>query len=215
LSHLNGSEVLTANKHAFEPFDEDKKILLVEANDALMKVDKRGESHNAFAGNFNHYLSTQAEYYDLCIIDTNPNPDIRMLSALVSTDYVLSPIQLNQEAIDGIGELLNNPTVGLNKIRKAINPNLTFLGLLPNLVEPTPFQKNNLKILSENFGKLLFKHEKGGFCAVKRSTAIPEAQALGSPLWLIPKTSARDSSKNLNRIFDTLLSVMELDNDND
>ena len=40
--------------------------------------------------------------FDVCVIDTNPNPDIRVIAALASADFVLSPIQLNQEAMDGV-----------------------------------------------------------------------------------------------------------------
>ena len=47
--------------------------------------------------------------FDVCVIDTNPNPDIRLIAALASADFVLSPIQLNQEAIDGVRALLQSP----------------------------------------------------------------------------------------------------------
>ena len=45
------------------------------------------------------------------MIDTHPNPDIRLIAALASADFVLSPIQLNQEAVDGVKALLTHPRV--------------------------------------------------------------------------------------------------------
>lgn len=53
---------------------------------------------------------------------------IRVIAALVSADFVLSPIQLiqlNQEAMDGVSALLNHDRVGLRKIKAALNPKLT------------------------------------------------------------------------------------------
>ena len=74
------------------------------------------------------------------MIDTNPNPDIRVIAALASADFVLSPMQLNQEAMDGVSGLLNHERVGLRKIKAVLNAKLVLIGLLPTLVEPTPFQ---------------------------------------------------------------------------
>ena len=59
------------------------------------------------------------------MIDTHPNPDIRVIAALASADFVLSPIQLNQEAIDGVRALLHHQRVGIHKIKALLNPKLT------------------------------------------------------------------------------------------
>lgn len=49
---------------------------------------------------------------------------IRVIAA-VSAGFVLSPIQPNQEAMDGVSALLNHERVGLRKIKAALNPKLT------------------------------------------------------------------------------------------
>ena len=64
-------------------------------------------------------------HFDVCVIDTHPNPDIRVIAALATADYVLSPLQLNQEAIDGVRALLHHQRVGFHKIRAMLNPKLT------------------------------------------------------------------------------------------
>ena len=51
---------------------------------------------------FRSFLAAVNDAFDVCVIDTNPNPDIRVIAALASADFVLSPIQLNQEAMDGV-----------------------------------------------------------------------------------------------------------------
>lgn len=185
-------------------------FLLVESDNAeLLAMEKRADAHNAFANNLLAFLKSVDEDFDVCIIDTNPNPDIRQLCSLVVCDYVLSPIQLNQEAIDGIGDLLNHATTGLRKIQSAINPKLKFLGILPNLVEPTPFQKDNLKDLAAHYSKLLVPLDVG-FAAIKKTTAIPEAQALGLPVWKLGKTSGREAWNQIKPVFEKISTMMEL-----
>ena len=156
----------------------------------------------------NEFLKAVDDQFDVCIIDTNPNPDIRQLASLVVSDFVLSPIQLNQEAIDGIGDLLNHDTVGIRKIKATINPKLELIGLLPNLVEPTPFQRENLKDLSTHYSKLLIPLDGGGFAAIKKTTAIPEAQALGLPVWKLGKTTGRTAWKHIKPTFEKIASIM-------
>jgi len=174
-----------------------------------MKMERQADKHNLFATNLHGFLAAHNDQFDVCIIDTNPNPDIRQLASLVVADYVLSPIQLNQEAIDGIGDLLNHPTIGIRKIKEAINPKLELIGILPNLVEPTPFQKENFRDLSEHFGKLLINMNKG-YALIKKTTAIPEAQAAGIPMWDIKKTSARTAWRQIQPVFKIITQRMEI-----
>ena len=72
-----------------------------------------------------------------------PNPDVRLIAALASADFVLLPIQLDQQAMNGVHGLLNHDRVGVREIRAVLNPNLQLIGLLPTMVEPTLFQKAN------------------------------------------------------------------------
>lgn len=189
---------------------EGAEFVLVSADNAeLLKMEKQADKHNSFASNLQTFLQAVDKDFDVCIIDTNPNPDIRQLSALVVSDYVLSPLQLNQEAIDGIGDLLNHDTIGIRKIKAVINPKLNLIGILPNMVEPTPFQRDNFRELSAHFAKLLIPMEVG-FAAIKKNTAIPEAQAAGIPVWKLGKTSARDAWVQIKPIFEKIASIMEV-----
>lgn len=187
--------------------EADPFVLIAADGNELMNLEKRAANHNQFAGNLNGFCKGMAEQFDFCIIDTNPNPDIRQLSALIAADFVLAPIQLNQEAIDGIAGLLNHEKIGIKKIQAALNPKLKLLGILPNLVEPTPFQRNNLAALVGQFSSLLIKTE-AGYAAIKKSTAIAEAQAAGLPVWKLQKTSARDGWNQIKPVFDTLFKEM-------
>lgn len=160
-----------------EPF------VLVPASDALMGLERQPAQHTPFAQAFRDFLASVRGQFDVCVVDTNPN--IRVIAALASADYLLSPIQLSQEAIDGVRALLHHPRVGFHKIKAVLNPKLTLLGLMPVLVEPTPFQKANFVNLIERHRSLLIplSERVGDFARIPRRSAIAEAQAEGLVLW--------------------------------
>ncbi len=189
-------------------------IVIVPGHDSLTQLERRREEHNAFATNLRNALKAWADF-DVCLIDTNPNPDIRYASAVISTDYLLAPIQLNQEAIEGIYGLINHPRYGITRIKATLNPNLTFLGILPNLVEPTPFQRGNLQALAARFGmRLLCRRDETGAIAfgyIPKRSAMAEAQAASVFLPDLPKTAARDAWREVKPVFDMILAGMALE----
>ena len=187
---------------------ENAEFVLISSDNAeLLKMEKQADKHNTFATNLQAFLKAVDDQFDVCIIDTNPNPDIRQLSALVVSNFVLSPIQLNQEAIDGIGDLLNHDNIGIRKIQATLNPTLHLIGILPNLVEPTPFQRDNFRDLSTHFAKLLIPMSTG-FAAIKKTTAVPESQAVGLPIWKLGKTSGRDAWSQIRPVFEQIANTM-------
>jgi chromosome partitioning protein len=151
--------------------------------------------------------------FDVCVIDTNPNPDIRVIAALASADFVLSPIQLNQEAMDGVSGLLNHDRVGLRKIKAVLNSKLSLIGLLPTLVEPTPFQKANFLQIVQQYDPLMIRigDGPGAYASIPRRSCIAESQAEGAVLWEMKKTAARDAWReiepSLSRIADIVSGV--------
>lgn len=205
VSAVTSGQLLSTEKIAIE----EAPFLLVGGDDSLIKLEKQAKEHNRFATNLRDWVRSLQDRFDVAIFDTNPNPDIRQLAALIAADYVLSPLQLNQEAIDGIGDLLNHANIGIRKIQATLNPRLRLIGILPNLVEPTPFQRENFRDLSLHYAKLLIPHA-GGYAAIKRTTAIPEAQSAGLPIWKGGKTSSREAWASIKPVFETLAKAMGL-----
>jgi chromosome partitioning protein len=183
-------------------------FVLVPSDASLLGLERQPDRHNAFAGNLRSFLKRVDHKFDVCLVDTNPNPDIRVVAALVSADCVLSPVQLNQEAIDGIAGLLNHERVGLRRVKARLNPKLELLGLLPSMVEPTPFQKSNFRQIVEHYASLLIRLPEGGFAFVPKRSAIAEAQACGAVLWEIKKTAARDAWREIEPAFSHLARLM-------
>jgi chromosome partitioning protein len=188
-------------------------VVVVPSSSWLMTLERQRELHNDFGTNLRNFLrgvSADAQLgFDVCVIDTNPNPDIRLISALASADFVLSPIQLNQEALDGVAALLNHQRVGLRKIKVVLNPTLNFIGLLPTLVEATPFQKANYLGLIARYQLLMIplSPKTGHFACIPKRSVIAEAQASGEVMWTLKKTAARDT---LNEIAPSLARITEI-----
>lgn len=150
----------------------------------------------------------------MCVIDTAPSPDIRMLSALTSTDYVVAPIQLNQEAISGIGGVMKSKKIGTHRIKATINPKLELIGILPNMVERTsPFQVQNFKDIAAAYGSLLIPlpGKNGGYAHIPKRSIIAEAQATGEVLWEMKKTSAADTWREIKPSIAAIVARMNLE----
>lgn len=210
---ITGGAVTVANVSAFDMLTKEDQTIsnpeaftLVQATPELTAIEKNGTLHNSFATNYQKFLKSVDPLFDVCLIDTNPNPDIRQVASLIVSDYVLSPIQLNQEAIDGIGGLLKQ----IQAINQKLNPNLKLIGILPNIVEPTPFQKDNLKAIVQHFSKYLIKNSDGSYAFVKKTTAIAEAQALGIPTNKLGKTSGFTAWAELKIVFESINKFMEI-----
>lgn len=187
-------------------------FVVVPADDRLTSLEKQSSDHNAFATRVRNFLKG-CQGFDLCLVDTNPFPDIRYASALISANYVLAPIQLNQEAMEGLAALIGHSRFGVQNIIRALNPDLNFLGILPNLVEPTPFQRNNLQTVIVRFGDLLLRSDRNGelrFGYIPKRSAVAEAQAAGLFLPDLDKTAARDAWREIKPVFDMILSRMDL-----
>jgi chromosome partitioning protein len=174
-------------------------FVVVPGDRALLGLERQPERHTPFARQWRAFLAQVDSAFDVCVIDTNPNPDIRVIAALVSCDYVLSPIQLNQEAMDGVSGLLNHERVGLRKIRAVLNPKLSLIGLLPTMVECTPFQKANFLQVVQQYHPLMIRigDGPGAFASMPRRSCIAEAQAEGAVLWEMKKTAARDAWREI------------------
>jgi chromosome partitioning protein len=188
----------------------EQRFVVVPSDCALIGLERQADQHNAFASRLRDFLRSMDAQFDACVIDTNPNPDIRLIAALVSADFVLSPIQLNQEAIDGIAALLHHDRFGLRRIRAALNPKLKLIGIVPTMVEPTPFQRLNFTQIVQHHAWLLLPLDAAGaqFACVPRRSAIAEAQSQGAVLWEMKKTAARDAWREIEPTFARVAAVM-------
>jgi chromosome partitioning protein len=191
----------------------DANFVLIPGDDVLSTLERQPDTHNKIANSLKAFLEAAGDRFDVCILDTNPNPDIRYAAALVTSNYVLSPIQLNQEAIDGIGALLNHQRYGYRNIKAKVNPTLELIGILPNMVEPTPFQRGNFAQLAKAYASLLIPMDAKAetFALVPKRSVIAEAQAEGAFVADVKKTAAREAWREMRPVFDVIAKRMQIE----
>jgi chromosome partitioning protein len=187
-----------------------ERFVLVPSSQALVFLERQATLHNALAQNFRAFLQNVGDRFDVCVIDTNPSPDIRMVAALISADFVVSPIQLNDEAIQGVRALYADPRAGIPNIKARLNPKLQLIGLLPTQVEATPFQKKNFKVLVEKYFSLMIRIGPEGerLASIPKRSAIAEAQGDGQLLWEMKKTAAREAWLEIEPVLRHLAGVV-------
>ncbi len=208
-----GGHATVSKVHASRVFS-DSSLTIESSNFVLLPADTAGlrvleqqpDKRNAFATNFRTNLAALSGRFDLCVIDTAPSTDIRLLSVLVSADAVLSPLLLTQEAISGMSLLMNDPQTGVVSIKEKLNPNLEFLGFVPNCVVQTNFQKDNLRAVLEKAGQFMFTSASGQPMMFRQTTAVPEAMASGEPIFLNSKSTSREAWKHMRPVFDETLN---------
>lgn len=189
-----------------DSFSASDKPTLIKGDKLLSRLESMGpEKAKEVIGNFYKALSALDPHYDLCVIDTNPSPDVRAMAALCIANYAVSPVQLNQEAIDGVVQLYEN-------IRRVsvYNPELTFMGLLPNMVLNTPFQRANFRDLMQSFGQILLKDGNGRFLSIPHRTAVSEAQSECRPVWTGEKSTALKTWTEIKGVFEAILEKMKM-----
>jgi chromosome partitioning protein len=190
-------------------------VLVPRTKEALQELERQPARYTDFARNLRSFFSRHRDSFDYVLIDTNPTPDIRVLAALVSSDFVLAPITLTQEAITGIGDLLAHPRVGIATVQQQFNRKLRFMGMLPMMVEPTPFQRANLEVLMgtpQYRARLLtlVDEPKSGadFAFIKKAVAIQEVQASGQELFAVRKTAAREAWNEIKPVMHRIATLM-------
>lgn len=110
---------------------------------------------------------------DFILIDCPPSLGLLTINALSAADFVLIPVQAEYYALEGLSQLLSV----IEKVQKAINPNLAILGVVL-----TMFDSRNS--LSEQVKAELSKHFGESFIdvVVPRNVRLAEAPSFGRPI---------------------------------
>ncbi|MET1256933.1 ParA family protein [Aliikangiella maris] len=115
--------------------------------------------------------------YGYIMIDTPPSLGRLSLAALCAANFAYSPIIMDDYSISGLEKFL----LTVNSIKAEYNPDLQFLGMLPNLVDSKDrAQLDKLKEAQDMWGEIIFKHH------IKRSSAIPKAISEKRAIWRNP-----------------------------
>lgn len=178
--------------------DNEQQLALIEADAALANLDKMSIGQAAIA--LRAKIAILSKHFDLCLIDTAPSLGIAMTAALLTADYMLSPIELEAYSLQGMRKMV----AVISNLRKQ-NPTLKFLGMIPNKVDARkPRHISNLAALRGSYPQLILPFTVGSRDSI--------AQALGEqmPVWKIKKTAARKAAQEVKQMTDYIFKKMEI-----
>jgi len=152
LQSLTGSALFDGDAIELRPLACSENAALVAADRELVDVASRPleDLHGPRAA-----LAKLAGDYDLCIIDTAPTLGNPLYAALIAADYVVCPCTMDQDAIDGLGDLFED----IARVQQLDwNADLVTLGLLANRVNTRrAFDRNALGQLRDELGAVVME----------------------------------------------------------
>lgn len=118
--------------------------------------------------------------YDVIIIDCPPSLSLLTVNGLVVANYVLLPVQAEFYALEGLGQLLET----MKLIRKAMNPTLELLGVLPTMMDSrTTLSGQVYAEIKKHFPGKVFE------TTIPRNIRLAEAPSHGLPIGAYDKFS--------------------------
>lgn len=160
-----------------------ERFVLVDGTGPLRGLERGQELHGDALCNLQDLLSISNRWFDACVIDTPAGPDARLHAALASAGLLLVPVRLNSGALQGMRDLFSAEGCGLQRITDTTNPHLQLVGLLPNLVDPSPGHRARLTELAALSLLIPLAARPGEYAQLPRLDGIAESVASGVMPW--------------------------------
>lgn len=162
-------------------------LSLIGSNLLLSEFDAKSELNFYFL--LSKFLKDQKNNFDYVIIDTPPNLGMFTLNALLATKYVLSPLDPSEDALDGLGVLLDT----VQDIKEDHNSNIQLLGFILNGFDARNKADQRIEqSIQEQYKDLLFKS------FIPRTTKIRDARIdYKSVLQVVPTHKVSSAYLNL------------------
>lgn len=171
-------------------------ITIFKADSALVDVE---QDHVPAAA---ERFKALADRFDYAVIDTPPSWGWRNFAALLVADHLLSPVDLEQFAIDGVTALRKNLAT-VEKFRPD-GSKVDFMGLLASRYQSgSPQQKANLQGLFETHGALMAEG------VVTQRQGYAQAMVAQAPVWTLPSSAQREAGKELRAILTRVKDRMD------
>lgn len=125
-------------------------------------------------------INNAERQYDFIVIDSPPSLSLLTINGLIAAKYVLLPVQAEFYALEGLGQLLET----MKLIRKAMNPGLELLGVLPTMLDSrTTLGKQVHEEIKKHFPGTIFNS------SIPRNIRLAEAPSHGLPIGAYDKFS--------------------------
>lgn len=199
-SFLKASELFTGIGEDRLPRFVSENIALIEADVALLDVDDMPLDVVARPA---QELARFVDEFDLCIIDTPPNLQRRMIGALAASDALVAPFNIDTFALARIPKLLRT----VENVRANLNPRLQHLGYLANRVNSKSVNEiEALPELREAYGAAIFDE------AVIERACIKTSLAQGLAVWQRARSgNQRQSARELRSACAAIFARLGLD----
>jgi chromosome partitioning protein len=178
-------------------FNNENDCYLIKGSLELNVMESNTSEHSHYIERFGKIVEALASQFDVCIIDTSPAADIRLMAALAASTFALVPIELAQESVDGLSHIMKF----ISWIKENINPKLQLLGALPNRAEKKPYQIQMLLDVHKAFPGVILKNDKLEPLVIYQSTAFAQAQAEGIALASGKTTTFRTAWRANSHVF--------------
>ena len=196
---------------AVTPLPQSTFVLVPEGDRQTLTLEGKSEDEQGQCSDrLFEFLRAVENDFDVCIMDTGPRPDFPHYIAMMHAQYFLTPLQLSQHALDGVGEVLYSAPYGYQAIKKHVNPALQFLGILPVLFEAKRVQKGMLAFVEQDAktSPLLLRHEDNTVARIPRVQAMEEAQNNGIFIGDMRSSPGREAWTQVKPVFDLILRSM-------
>ncbi|ATG37797.1 ATPase involved in chromosome partitioning (plasmid) [Phaeobacter piscinae] len=136
---------------------------------------------------------------DFCVIDTPPTFSALVYGALLTADFMLSPIELKRFSLDGVEGVLK----AFVQVQE-INEDIQFLGLLPSRFDAVKKnERETLLAVAESYSNLLVPH------AIRNRVGYEAAEAEGIPVFEVPTASGKEAAAEFGAFFDWFIEAIE------
>lgn len=181
-------------------------IDLFPATDAL--AQKGAEIAQVPGGQVFLKRALQAEWldggYDVCLIDVPPTLiGMFLFNALAASDSVLIPMELSQNAMDGLVDTMEI----IREVQDILNPQLRVLGILINKYSASTKVANTTiaqQLVDAGYGDLLFK------ARIRQATAVVQAENARASI--VEDVSGSNVALDFMQFFSELQDRLTLDN---
>jgi chromosome partitioning protein len=171
-------------------------ITLAYATRELLDVEKRAPAE--VLGAFVAAIQANADGFDVCVIDTPPRIHLLLLSALMASDAVISPVELSDWSYEGVQNLFK----ALAFVNDA-GRDPDFLGLLVSRYRGRPQAKKREKLF-ETLGKVVFPGQ------ITTRTAYERIATEKVPVWQMKGSGGREASAEIREVLSEIEMRMGL-----
>lgn len=175
-------------------------LLSVITSDAALADNERELTLDDAQQIFIENVQSLAPYFDVLLIDTAPALGTNLAVALLTADFVVSPIELEVYSMQGVALMENT----IDNV-KTVNSKLKYLGLLLSKVD----SRNPRHVLHKAELEQLYP-EWVIPTSIGLRSSIADALASQIPVWKIRKTTARRAAKEIRAMAEHIFEKMEL-----